>query len=177
MQQNLIDQLKVSELPKCGELGEEEWVIPHGHERQLVEHPVHHREHHGGCRRRGDPRPTTATAFARDRRNPNPRVHSLAPRAERLDNPLPTIGTGRGEAGTARRREREGGSEERQAPPWRSAAEKGRRRGGVGRRREEVREGHGARFRPKISRGVFVAQLRLCGRRLVCRCRVGFALL
>jgi hypothetical protein len=40
-----------------------------------------------------------------------------------------------------------------------------------------VREGHGARFRSKISRGVVVAQLRFCGRRLLCRCRVSFALL
>lgn len=94
--------LKISQLPKCSELGEEEGVILHWHERQLVEHPVHHREYHRGRRCRRDPRTTSAViTVSGDRRNPNRRSRPRSIRAQ-----YPPIATGRGEPQVARRRER-----------------------------------------------------------------------
>jgi hypothetical protein len=98
--------LKVARLPKCGELGEEEGVILHWHERQLVEHPVHHSKDHSGGRCRRNSRTTsTATAVSRDRRNPNCTNSSRSLRAQRPDEPPHAIATGRGEPQVKRRRD------------------------------------------------------------------------
>ncbi|BAS82798.1 Os03g0199050, partial [Oryza sativa Japonica Group] len=128
-------------IPKCGGLGEEERVIPHGHERQLVQHPVHHREHHRGRRRRGDPRPTPTLnlTIAPFPRSPSPRGRPRA-RRRRLDAPppgtIPTGGRDR-EAHTPGRREGGSGGEGRRAPSSHAAEGRPRRRG------EEQRHGHG----------------------------------
>lgn len=96
----------LSGLPKCGELGEEEGVILHWHERQLVEHPVHHSKDHSGGRCRRDPRTTgTAATASGDRRNPNQTSRPRSLRAQRPDEPPPAIATDRGESQVKRRRE------------------------------------------------------------------------